>query len=119
MAITSDEALGYIYYYNNLPEHSALENQTPFERLREQAPGIHEAIRYVQPILLDTASVSLGPWSGYNVLTQNPDLQSPTPVERSAGRHRQTPDIGTVLAVTYMKDAWLAPHAASLQAVPI
>jgi hypothetical protein len=77
MAITSDtslldEALGYIYYYNNVREHSALANLTPFEYLKRQAPDIDEAIRYVQPILLDTASVSLGPWSGYNVLTQNP-----------------------------------------------
>jgi transposase InsO family protein len=77
MAITSekallDEALGYIYYYNNLREHSSLANQTPFDYLKQQAPDIDEAIRYVQPILLDTASVRLGPWSGYDVLTQNP-----------------------------------------------
>ena len=76
MAITSetallDEAMGYIYYYNNVREHSSLANQTPFDCLKQQAPDIDEAIRYVQPILLDTASVSLGPWSGYNVLTQH------------------------------------------------
>ena len=76
MAITSeasllDEALGYIYYYNNVREHSSLAYQTPFDYLKQQAPEISEAIRYVQPILLDTASVQLGPWSGYNVLTQN------------------------------------------------
>jgi len=76
MAITGekallDEAMGYIYYYNNVREHSALANQTPFDCLKKQAPDIDEAIRYVQPILLDTASVRLGPWSGYNVLTQN------------------------------------------------
>ena len=76
-AITSDaalldEALGYIYYYNNVREHSSLSNQTPFDYLKKHSPHIREAIRYVQPILLDTASVRLGPWSGYNVLTQNP-----------------------------------------------
>ena len=77
MAITNDtalldEAMGYIYYYNNVREHSSLANQTPFAYLKQQAPDIDQAIRYVQPILLDTASVSLGSWSGYNVLTQNP-----------------------------------------------
>jgi transposase InsO family protein len=76
MAITSntallDEALGYIYYYNNVREHSSLANQTPFDYLRAQLPDLDESIRYVQPILLDTASVQLGLWSGYNVLTQN------------------------------------------------
>ena len=79
MAITSDaalldEALGYIYYYNNVREHSSLANQTPFDYLKQQAPDIDDAIRYVQPILLDTASVQLGAWSGYNVLTQNQEL---------------------------------------------
>jgi hypothetical protein len=78
MAITSDatlldEALGYIYYYNNLREHSSLANQTPFDCLRKHLPDVDEAIRYVHPLLLDTASVSLGPWSGYYVLTQNPN----------------------------------------------
>ena len=77
MAITSDtalldEALGYIYYYNNIREHSSLANQTPFDYLRSQLPDLDDSIRYVQPILLDTASVQLGLWSGYNVLTQNP-----------------------------------------------
>ena len=76
MAITSDatlldEALGYIYYYNNLREHSSLANQTPFDCLRKHLPDVDEAIRYVHPLLLDTASVRLGPWSGYYVLTQN------------------------------------------------
>ena len=76
MAITSDsalldEALGYIYCYNNVREHSSLANQTPFDCLRTRLPNVDEAIRYVQPLLLDTASVQLGPWSGYHVLTQN------------------------------------------------
>ena len=75
MSITSDttlldEALGYIYYYNNVREHSSLSNQTPFDCLISQLPDINPSIRYVQPILLDNASVRLGPWSGYHVLTQ-------------------------------------------------
>ena len=76
MSITSetallDEAMGYIYYYNNVREHSSLENLTPFDWLKAHAPDIDENIRCVQPILLDYASVHLGPWSGYNVLTQH------------------------------------------------
>jgi len=76
MAFTSetallDEALGYIYYYNNVREHSSLAYQTPFDSLSAQLSDIDPAIRYVQPILLDSASVQLGQWSGYNVLTQN------------------------------------------------
>lgn len=75
MAITSDttlldEAMGYIYYYNNVREHSSLAYKTPFDSLRSQLPDIDPAIRYIQPILLDSASVQLGPWSGYYVLTQ-------------------------------------------------
>jgi len=75
-AITSekallDEAMGYIYYYNNVREHSALENLAPFDWLKRQAPDIDDNISCVQPILLDSASVQLGTWSGYNVLTQN------------------------------------------------
>ena len=81
MAITSDatlldEALGYIYYYNNLREHSSLANQTPFDYLRKHVPDVDQAIRYVQPLLLDTASVPLGPWSGYHLLTQNRQLSN-------------------------------------------
>ena len=63
-----DEALGYIYYYNNVREHSSLDDKTPFEHLKEQAPEINDKIRYVQPIILDKVSVELGSWSGYNVL---------------------------------------------------
>lgn len=66
-----DEALGYIYYYNNVREHSSLNYQTPFEYLKKQLPQIDDTIRYVRPILLDEVSVKLGPWSGYNVLAQN------------------------------------------------
>ncbi len=66
-----DEALGYIYYYNNLREHSSLDNQTPYEYLKKQLPGLDDKIRYVIPLMLDTVSIELGPWSGYNVLAQN------------------------------------------------
>lgn len=66
-----DEALGYIYYYNNLREHSALHYRTPFAHLHQQTPEINPAIRFVQPIMLDHAAVSLGPWCGYHVLAQN------------------------------------------------
>ena len=63
-----DEALGYIYYYNNVREHSSLNDKTPFQHLKEQDPEINDKIRYVQPIILDKVSVELGSWSGYNVL---------------------------------------------------
>jgi len=71
-----DEALNYIYYYNNLREHSSLNNQTPFERLKQELPQIDDRIRYVLPIMLDKVAVDLGPWSGYNVLAQNPRYMS-------------------------------------------
>ena len=66
-----DEALGYLYYYNNVREHSSLGEKTPFEYLKEQMPEINDTIRYVQPFLLDSVAVKLGPWSGYNVLAQH------------------------------------------------
>jgi transposase len=66
-----DEAMGYIYYYNNLREHSSLNNLTPFEYLKKQMPEIDDSIRFVLPIMLDKVSVQLGDWSGYNVLAQN------------------------------------------------
>lgn len=70
------EAMGYLYYYNNLREHSSLGDQTPFEYLRKQAPEIDAKIRYVQPFLLDSVAVKLGPWSGYHVLAQHHSEQS-------------------------------------------
>jgi transposase len=66
-----DEATGYIYYYNNLREHSSLGYQTPYAFLKQQLPHLHHHIRYQQPFLLDHVSVALGPWSGYNVLAQH------------------------------------------------
>jgi transposase len=66
-----DEALGYMYYYNNVREHSSLKYQTPFDYLKQQIPEISDTIRFVQPFILDDVSVKLGYWSGYNVLAQN------------------------------------------------
>ena len=66
-----DEALAYNYYYNNVREHSSLGYKTPYQHLKEQMPGIDEDIRFTIPIMLDEASVKLGPWSGYYVLAQN------------------------------------------------
>jgi hypothetical protein len=67
-----DEAMGYIYYYDNLRGHSALGYQTPFAYLKSQLPEIDDRIRFIIPIMLDKVSVELGPWSGYHVLAQNP-----------------------------------------------
>ena len=66
-----DESMGYIYYYNNIREHSALNYQSPFQFLKQNAPYILDSIRYTIPVLLDDAAVNIGPWSGYNVLAQN------------------------------------------------
>jgi transposase len=66
-----DEALGYLYYYNNVREHSSLDDQTPFAYLKTQAPQINDRMKYVIPFMLDDVSIKLGPWSGYNVLVQN------------------------------------------------
>ena len=65
------EAFNYIYYYDNVREHSSLDNLTPFAYLKKQKPEINANIRYPIPILLDKVSVQLGPWSGYHVLAQN------------------------------------------------
>jgi transposase len=65
------EAHGYIYYYNNLREHSSLDYQAPFQYLTQQVPTINQHMKYAQPILLDTVSTKIGDWSGYNVLAQN------------------------------------------------
>lgn len=65
------EAMGYIYYYDNVREHSSLEYQTPFSRLKLQIPDIDDKIRFVIPFMLDDVSVRLGPWSGYHVLAQH------------------------------------------------
>jgi len=66
------QAMGYIYYYNNLREHSSLNDQPPFSYLKTQSPTIDDRIRFVIPIMLDKAAVQLGPWSGYHLLAQHP-----------------------------------------------
>ncbi|MDF1519648.1 MAG: integrase core domain-containing protein, partial [Brevefilum sp.] len=66
-----EESLGYIYYYNNVREHSSLDYQTPFQTLKQCLPNIDENIRCTIPVLLDDAAVNIGPWSGYNVLAQH------------------------------------------------
>ena len=66
-----NEALGYIYYYDNLRGHSSLNYQTPFAYLKSQMTDIDDKIRFVVPIMLDDVSVRLGPWSGYHVLAQH------------------------------------------------
>jgi hypothetical protein len=66
-----DEALGYVYYYNNVREHSSLGYETPFANLKRQMPDLDDSIRAPIPVLLDKVSVQLGPWSGYNVLAQH------------------------------------------------
>ena len=66
-----EEAMGYMYYYNNVREHSSLDYQAPFSYLKSQLPDIDDRIRFVIPIMLDKVSVQLGPWSGYNVLAQH------------------------------------------------
>ena len=71
-----DEALGYIYYYNNLREHSSPNFQTPFFYLKAQLPEVEDGIRYVIPIILDKAVVKLGPRSGYHVLAQHQKVTS-------------------------------------------
>jgi putative transposase len=69
-----NEAMGYIYYYDNVRGHSALNYRTPFAHLKSQLPDINDKIRFVIPIILDDVSVQLGPWSGYHVLAQYPRL---------------------------------------------
>lgn len=66
-----EEAMGYIYYYDNVRGHSSLHYQTPFAHLKSQLPDIDDKIRLTIPIMLDDVSVRLGPWSGYHVLVQH------------------------------------------------
>ena len=74
-----NEAMGYIYYYNNLREHSSLNYQTPFSYLKTQLADIDDKMRFVIPIMLDKVSVELGPWSGYHVLAQHRIVESCQP----------------------------------------
>ena len=66
-----NEAMGYIYYYDNMRGHSSLNYETPFARLKAQLPDIDDKIRFTIPFILDDASVRLGSWSGYHVLAQH------------------------------------------------
>ena len=66
-----NKARGYIYYYNNVREHSSLDDQIPYQYLKMQLPEIDDNVRYVLPIILDDVSVKLGSWSGYNVLAHH------------------------------------------------
>ena len=65
------EAAGYIYYYDNVREHSSLNYQTPFAYLKSQNPNIDDTISLTIPFILDDVSVQLGPWSGYHLLEQH------------------------------------------------
>ena len=74
-----EEALHFIYYYNNVREHSSLDYSTPFAHLKQQNPDVKDNIRFFQPFILDDVSVKLGSWSGYNLLAQhliNPILRT-------------------------------------------
>jgi len=71
------EAAGYIYYYDNIREHSSLNYLTPFAYLKSQCPDIDDRIRFTIPIMLDDVSVQLGPWSGYHVLAQHHKVHHP------------------------------------------
>ena len=77
-----DEALGYIYYYNNVREHSALDYRTPAQILQERAPGLAPDIRCPPPFILDSVSTDIGPWSGYNLLAHYPIAANPEPYGR-------------------------------------
>jgi len=63
--------MGYIYYYDNVREHSAINDLTPFAYLKSQLPEIDDRVRFIIPIMLDDVSVKLGPWSGYHVLAHH------------------------------------------------
>ena len=62
-----EEALGYMYYYNNVREHSALDYRTPYEVLSGQLPSLAEGIRCPPPFLLDDVAVKLGPWCRFSL----------------------------------------------------
>lgn len=64
------EALNYLYYYNNVRKHSSLGDIPPYKYLKQQAPTLDDRMKVVPPIILDNVSLDLGPWSGYHVLAQ-------------------------------------------------
>ena len=65
------EAFNYMYYYNAVRKHSAINRETPVQRLFKQEPQLDARIKYVPPLILDNLSVSLGNWSGYHLLAQH------------------------------------------------
>ena len=65
-----NEAMGYIYYYDNVRGYYSLSYQIPFAYLKSQLPDLDDKIRFVIPIMLDKVSAELGPWSGYHILAQ-------------------------------------------------
>ena len=88
-----DEATGYIYYYNNVREHSSLDYQPPFAHLKQQMPHLDDDICRLRPFMLDEVAVALGPWSGYNVLAQHRVGQRDT--QRSTEMHREREGVGS------------------------
>ena len=84
-----DEGTGYLYYYNNVREHSSLGYLTPLAYLKQQLPNLDHRIRYQQPFMLDDVSVALGPWSGYNVLAQHQNDMDLELVSSSLDRLRE------------------------------
>jgi transposase len=66
-----EEALHFIYYYNNVREHSSLDYSTPFAHLKQQQPEVKNDILHFQPFIIDDVSVKLSAWSGYNLLAQH------------------------------------------------
>lgn len=65
------EAFNYMYYYNAVRKHSAINHETPVQCLFRQEPQLDARIRFVPPLILDNISVDLGPWSGYHLLAQH------------------------------------------------
>jgi hypothetical protein len=63
--------MGYVYYYNNVREHSALGYRTPFQALNEQLPQLGDDARCPPPFILEEVSTDIGPWSGYNLLAHH------------------------------------------------
>lgn len=70
------EAMNYLYYYNNVRKHSSLEGKTPWQKVKEHLTNIDVRMKLVPPIILDHVSVELGPWSGYHLLAQYPNKDS-------------------------------------------
>ena len=68
------EAFNYMYYYNAVRKHSGINRETPVQCLFRQEPQLDARITFVPPLILDNISVDLGPWSGYHLLAQHPEI---------------------------------------------